>query len=685
MGDLEDMDDDDLAFQLTLEKDNTNTTTKSSNEKGGKTQEVVDDAEPRDVTTTPLLTTPTIPKDDKGAVETRVGSGLGRPTTHAATGSGGKEARSRGFESMNARSLKRKALAQSNAAEPSSFGVLGLSERGQHKAEALSGIRLARPIVGSLQVAERTTCFPYVRMNQIARASVECFNEGWSTIAVVVEKSFPKESAKGNKFLVLKIGDLESASFSLFLFGDAFAEHCHKLDFGCVVLITCAKAKADEKGGSGMSFSVSEPDQLMKVGTARDFAICKGIRRDGQPCSMPVNLRHSEYCKYHAGHALKKLKKAKMNIRPQMGGSNFYAHQAKVLGQHERARIDMMHRQRGKKSVKALSGPQLMNFTKKYTESLPNSRGIGAIQAVAGQARGGGGAGVTATKTPRFNGNGANIPLPLPGSKRVPAGAGGSTRMVDLTMSKNSSAGKSQSGSASFAKALEFVKAMGGLRAPDPNKTSSIGMRKPAKKKATEEDGGGKVKRKEKQWSSRGEDKPDFLVQKEKKRAALQNKFLNSFSQTRKQTQDAKGAKSLYEKEADQQDMNEASRRLKPLIQKDELTEQLANTHKVKVKCYFCKQCNQCHEWKPVECIRKGHSVATTQATKRFWECASCRKRLVTVGVAYPAQSCSKCQGTTFNKVGMGRAPTIHLTKVGDRSQFKVRGEEHAKFLKSVR
>lgn len=47
----------------------------------------------------------------------------------------------------------------------------------------------------------------------------------------------------------------------------------------------------NSSGGDGPKLSVScaEPWQVVRLGEALDFGICKGTRKDGLSCSVPVN------------------------------------------------------------------------------------------------------------------------------------------------------------------------------------------------------------------------------------------------------------------------------------------------------------------------------------------------------------------------------------------------------------
>jgi minichromosome maintenance protein 10 len=41
--------------------------------------------------------------------------------------------------------------------------------------------------------------------------------------------------------------------------------------------------------GRGFSVSVASVGQMMKMGIAADFGLCKGKRKDGMACTMAIN------------------------------------------------------------------------------------------------------------------------------------------------------------------------------------------------------------------------------------------------------------------------------------------------------------------------------------------------------------------------------------------------------------
>ncbi|GFR44094.1 hypothetical protein Agub_g5229, partial [Astrephomene gubernaculifera] len=58
-------------------------------------------------------------------------------------------------------------------------------------------------------------------------------------------------------------------------------------------------------------------------GMAADFGLCRGTRKDGQRCTMPINKSVCEYCPYHAQAALRALS----SNRSDMAGANLLQRQ----------------------------------------------------------------------------------------------------------------------------------------------------------------------------------------------------------------------------------------------------------------------------------------------------------------------------------------------------------------------
>lgn len=87
---------------------------------------------------------------------------------------------------------------------------------------------------------------------------------------------------------MLRISDLssQSAVLPLFLFSNACKVHW-KLQPGEVIAILNANLRPDDRGGPGKyTFSITNPDKLMRMGMSYDFTQCKGtVKATGKQCT----------------------------------------------------------------------------------------------------------------------------------------------------------------------------------------------------------------------------------------------------------------------------------------------------------------------------------------------------------------------------------------------------------------
>jgi DNA polymerase III alpha subunit len=76
-----------------------------------------------------------------------------------------------------------------------------------------------------------------VRLGQIESSLRGSDVQGnWVTIGVIVEKSTPRDTAKGSKFVIFTLSDLQDTRVNLMLFESAFKQHWTEM-VGSVVAI----------------------------------------------------------------------------------------------------------------------------------------------------------------------------------------------------------------------------------------------------------------------------------------------------------------------------------------------------------------------------------------------------------------------------------------------------------------
>mgnify|MGYP006889206765 FL=1 len=74
----------------------------------------------------------------------------------------------------------------------------------------------------------------------------EKISGSWATIGVLAEKGMPKVCSTGKNFAIWKIASLDTTTVSLFLFGDAYAQH-YKESAGSIITVLNAKVRRDAK------------------------------------------------------------------------------------------------------------------------------------------------------------------------------------------------------------------------------------------------------------------------------------------------------------------------------------------------------------------------------------------------------------------------------------------------------
>ncbi|CAK9264739.1 unnamed protein product [Sphagnum jensenii] len=181
-----------------------------------------------------------------------------------------------------------------------------------------SGLRIRDRLVAPDTLTSRFCDLHFVRLQGINRAGMRTNLQGsWATVGVLTEKGQPKLSAAGKNFMVWKLSSLDGALVSVFLFGGSYTEHW-KESAGAVFAVFNAKVRLDERSKE-MCLSVFKGDQMLKLGTSADYAVCKGKRKDGTSCTVVVNKKQQgEFCQYHLGTAYQKHR----THRAELNGGN---------------------------------------------------------------------------------------------------------------------------------------------------------------------------------------------------------------------------------------------------------------------------------------------------------------------------------------------------------------------------
>lgn len=186
-----------------------------------------------------------------------------------------------------------------------------------------SGVRIKDRLVSHLELSSKLADLRFVALASLRAAMArEPLRGAWATAAVVAEKLHPKVTSAGAAYAVWKLSCLDGApAVALFVFGDAYARHW-TLSPGSLVALFNASARPDKDGagpgraGPGVSLSVARAAQVMKLGTAADYGVCRAPRRDGAgACGAVLDRRHGDRCGMHAAEAARRLRTGRVELR----------------------------------------------------------------------------------------------------------------------------------------------------------------------------------------------------------------------------------------------------------------------------------------------------------------------------------------------------------------------------------
>jgi hypothetical protein len=134
----------------------------------------------------------------------------------------------------------------------------------------------------------------FIKLENVARliGPEVKLSQDWVTIGVLVHKGPCKVSKSGTAFMTLTFGNLETKEIRVMAFGEAFTKWKDE-SRGAILGVLNARAMQ----GTGGSYAVERPGQLLRIGLSRDFGVCLGT--DPRPCENYINVKYSRYCSKH--------------------------------------------------------------------------------------------------------------------------------------------------------------------------------------------------------------------------------------------------------------------------------------------------------------------------------------------------------------------------------------------------
>ncbi|CAM9493279.1 unnamed protein product [Ectocarpus sp. 4 AP-2014] len=177
--------------------------------------------------------------------------------------------------------------------------------------EAFSGLRVRNRLLSAEDMRVRMRGRKVHRLDALRAVPPRALEsqdpaDAWAAVGVLVSKSPRRQAANGGSFSAWTLSDLSRREneVSLFLFQEALGSHWTVCE-GTLIAVVGAKVLPDKGGGGGnapqrLAFSVDSPWQVNKIGMSMDYGLCKGKRKDGKPCTMPVNKTEGGgFCEFH--------------------------------------------------------------------------------------------------------------------------------------------------------------------------------------------------------------------------------------------------------------------------------------------------------------------------------------------------------------------------------------------------
>eukprot|EP01065_Artemidia_motanka_P032572 TRINITY_DN39557_c0_g1_i1.p1 TRINITY_DN39557_c0_g1~~TRINITY_DN39557_c0_g1_i1.p1 ORF type:complete len:777 (+),score=192.67 TRINITY_DN39557_c0_g1_i1:54-2333(+) len=176
--------------------------------------------------------------------------------------------------------------------------------------EAHSGIALrSRTEEGNRQAVDSLVFeHPMTRLERLADSvqALRSNQRSWSTAGIVVSKSTVERSSTGKPFIKLRVACSRIDTHVMLMCFDAALDSTYTCNVGTVLLLLRPSVLPPKKG-MGPALSVSQKEQLRKIGAASDLAECRGKKNgSGQQCGQLCHRTHrGGYCSFHIAQAAK--------------------------------------------------------------------------------------------------------------------------------------------------------------------------------------------------------------------------------------------------------------------------------------------------------------------------------------------------------------------------------------------
>ncbi|KAK9373091.1 uncharacterized protein V1513DRAFT_450216 [Lipomyces chichibuensis] len=122
-----------------------------------------------------------------------------------------------------------------------------------------------------------------------------------------------EENMQARRYFILKLTDLKQ-DVDVFIMGPPL-DKFWKLRLGDIIAVVNPGVWPAKSGGTGFNLNITErDDEVIEVGRARDFGMCKAMTRKETPCRNWVDLRKTEYCEFHVELAVRRTSNRRAEV-----------------------------------------------------------------------------------------------------------------------------------------------------------------------------------------------------------------------------------------------------------------------------------------------------------------------------------------------------------------------------------
>ncbi|XP_052867930.1 protein MCM10 homolog [Anopheles cruzii] len=564
------------------------------------------------------------------------------------------------------------------------------------------GIRIVHPLVSSQTLQERMEgkkAVPFARLRNFIETGD--LQQDWVIGGVLLSKSPTKTTSKGKQFAIWKLSDLhgEIKTITLFMFAQAYKDLWKTLDGTVVAVLNPNVLNNNNDRNSEATLSIDRATKLMVLGQSRDMGTCRSRKKNGDRCSAIVNLGKCEYCVYHI-----KQEYGKACIRGGLltstGGRGLNELRNKVLGKNE-----VFYAGQSFSAIKAVKHPKQVAKDRQRMLTLSDYYRSPAEGSAAGSAS-------ASPAVPSYRQTASSSGPPKASAARIEHNV--EQRLKDVK--RLQSLGVSLDSLKANMESSKAVPAASSTTPTQPNAFEGrkfsleskpslsresfdieVTQRTPMAAKALQSRERAKAIVKQKPIEKSN---PNFIkyrgTEQGKKRVleeVTKNTAVEENAAKRPKVDDTESEVERARKDHIQRimkatsshvDLIEASENaqqdeyFKTLERKEAMEEKMLNTYKMDCKAVICSQCKYVAFSAAKRCKTEGHPLRVRDAEKRFFRCADCGNRTVSL-FRIPKISCKSCSGSRWERCAMMRDK--RGMQIGD--VLSIRGDEE-KYLGSL-